>query len=132
MAVFWVLLPPSSGRLVLMMEAAGTSETLVNFYQTTRRYSPEDSHNLPPHRLQKHAALYFRVNHVTFSVVIICTTCFISNSAFCPQSIFMGSVQLILRVNSDYFLNNSINQLIFVMETRCVFFEVRTEFLGIV
>jgi hypothetical protein len=27
-----------------MMEAAGTSETLINFYQTTRRYKPEDSH----------------------------------------------------------------------------------------
>jgi hypothetical protein len=27
----------------LMMEAARTSETLVNFYQTTRRYNPEDS-----------------------------------------------------------------------------------------
>jgi hypothetical protein len=27
-----------------MMEAARTSETLVNFYQTIRRYSPEDSH----------------------------------------------------------------------------------------
>jgi hypothetical protein len=27
-----------------MMEAARTSETLVNFYQTTRRYNPEDSH----------------------------------------------------------------------------------------
>jgi hypothetical protein len=26
------------------MEAAGTSETSVNFYQTTRRYNPEDSH----------------------------------------------------------------------------------------
>jgi hypothetical protein len=26
-----------------MMEAAGTSETLVNFYQTIRRYIPEDS-----------------------------------------------------------------------------------------
>jgi hypothetical protein len=33
MAVFWV-----------MMEAARTSETLVNFHQITRRYSPEDSH----------------------------------------------------------------------------------------
>jgi hypothetical protein len=30
MADFWVL--------------ARTSETLVNFYRTTRRYSPEDSH----------------------------------------------------------------------------------------
>jgi hypothetical protein len=48
MAVFWVaapcslievyqrsMLPPSSDR---------PEETLVNFYQTTRRYNPEDSH----------------------------------------------------------------------------------------
>jgi hypothetical protein len=27
-----------------MMKAARTSETLVNFYQTARRYNPEDSH----------------------------------------------------------------------------------------
>jgi hypothetical protein len=27
-----------------MMEAANTSETSVNFYQTTRRNNPEDSH----------------------------------------------------------------------------------------
>jgi hypothetical protein len=27
-----------------MMEVASTSETLVNFYETTRRYNPEDSH----------------------------------------------------------------------------------------
>jgi hypothetical protein len=30
--------------ITLMMEAASTSETLVNFYQTTWRYNPEDSH----------------------------------------------------------------------------------------
>jgi hypothetical protein len=30
--------------LALMMDVASTSETLVNFYQTTRRYNPEDSH----------------------------------------------------------------------------------------
>jgi hypothetical protein len=30
--------------IVLMMEAAKTSETSVNLYQTTRRYNPEDSH----------------------------------------------------------------------------------------
>jgi hypothetical protein len=41
MAVFWAI--------ALMMEAARTSETLVNFYQTTRRYNPEDSH-LHTHR----------------------------------------------------------------------------------
>jgi hypothetical protein len=28
--------------IALMMEAARTSETLVNFYQTTWRYNPED------------------------------------------------------------------------------------------
>jgi hypothetical protein len=32
-----------------MMEAATTFETLANFYQTTRRYNPEDSH-LRTHR----------------------------------------------------------------------------------
>jgi hypothetical protein len=41
MAVFWVV--------ALMMEAARTSETLANFYQTKRRYNPEDSH-LRTHR----------------------------------------------------------------------------------
>jgi hypothetical protein len=30
--------------IALMMEAARTSVTSVNFYQTTRRYNPEDSH----------------------------------------------------------------------------------------
>jgi hypothetical protein len=33
-----------TGLIALMMEAARTSETLVNFYQTARRYNPEDSH----------------------------------------------------------------------------------------
>jgi hypothetical protein len=33
-----------SMKIALMMEAARTSETLVSFYQTTRRYNPEDSH----------------------------------------------------------------------------------------
>jgi hypothetical protein len=45
------LLIPSSARslITLMMEAARTSETVVNFYQITRRYNPEDSH-LRTHR----------------------------------------------------------------------------------
>jgi hypothetical protein len=38
MAVFWV------AAIDLMMEAANTSETSVNFYQTTRRNNPEDRH----------------------------------------------------------------------------------------
>jgi hypothetical protein len=50
MAVFWVVAPCSLVRAIaLMMEAARTSETLVNFYQTTRRYNAEDSH-LRTHR----------------------------------------------------------------------------------
>jgi hypothetical protein len=52
MAVFWVVAACSlvevyqhtRGLLIArMMEAARASETLVNFYQTTRRYNPEDS-----------------------------------------------------------------------------------------
>jgi hypothetical protein len=39
--VFWVVAPCI---LSLMMEAASTSETSVNFYQTTRRNNLEDSH----------------------------------------------------------------------------------------
>jgi hypothetical protein len=38
MAAFWVV------AIALMMEAASTSETSLNFYQTTRRYNPEDGH----------------------------------------------------------------------------------------
>jgi hypothetical protein len=42
-----------------MMEAARTSETLVNFYQTTRCYNPEDS-NLHTHRRENLKS--YRVN----------------------------------------------------------------------
>jgi hypothetical protein len=42
-ALDFLLLPDAK------MEAARTSETLVNFYQTTRRYNPEESH-LRTHR----------------------------------------------------------------------------------
>jgi hypothetical protein len=48
LAVFWVVVPCSLvdvyRPIALMMEAASTSETSVNFYQTTRCYNPEDSH----------------------------------------------------------------------------------------
>jgi hypothetical protein len=56
MAVFWVVVlcslvevyqhfrGPSASLIALMMEAARASKTLVNFYQTTWRYNPEDSH----------------------------------------------------------------------------------------
>jgi hypothetical protein len=59
LAVFWVLapfsleevydvseglLPPSSGPQRPDYAGIKPSETLVNFYQTTRLYNPEDSH----------------------------------------------------------------------------------------
>jgi hypothetical protein len=66
MAVFWIVAPCSLVEIylrfrgtcctlhqgcenvrglfiALIMEAASTSETSINFYQTTRRYNPEDS-----------------------------------------------------------------------------------------
>jgi hypothetical protein len=57
MAVFWVVAPCSLVEvyqrfrghfhlIALMMEGARSSETLVNFYRTTRRHNPEDSHLL--------------------------------------------------------------------------------------
>jgi hypothetical protein len=45
------------------MEAARTSETLVNFYQTTRRYNPEDSH-LHSHR-RENLKSYSRQRKIT-------------------------------------------------------------------
>jgi hypothetical protein len=47
-AVLWIVVMCSL-VVALMMEVARTSETLINFYQTTRRYNPEDSH-LHTHR----------------------------------------------------------------------------------
>jgi hypothetical protein len=39
-----------------MMEAAKTSETLVNFYQTTRRYNSEDNHLHPNTNFHQNSA----------------------------------------------------------------------------
>jgi hypothetical protein len=39
MVVFWVV-----ALIALIMEAVSTSETSVNFCQTTQCYNPEDSH----------------------------------------------------------------------------------------
>jgi hypothetical protein len=60
MTVFWVVAPCSlvqvyqrfrvlaasiiKALIALMVAAASTSETSVNFYQTIRRNNPEDSH----------------------------------------------------------------------------------------
>jgi hypothetical protein len=56
MAVFWVVAAcclgevtnvsgvSASSIIALLTVAARTSETLVNFFKTTRHYNPEDSH----------------------------------------------------------------------------------------
>jgi hypothetical protein len=49
-----------------MMEAAKTSETLVNFYQTTRHYNPEDSH-IRTHRRENLKS--YSLNSVSFSLI---------------------------------------------------------------
>jgi hypothetical protein len=58
------------------MEAARTSETLINFYQATRRYNPEDSH-LRTHRrdnLKSYLAIISlnSVNQLIFVMVKCC------------------------------------------------------------
>jgi hypothetical protein len=44
MAVFWVLSASLTRAIALLMTAANTSESLVNFYQKTQRNNPEGSH----------------------------------------------------------------------------------------
>jgi hypothetical protein len=51
MTVFWDA-APCSLAIALMMEAARTSETSVNVYQTIRRNIPEDSHLKPSNLLK--------------------------------------------------------------------------------
>jgi hypothetical protein len=50
MAAFWDIAPCSLvevyRRFIALIEIASTSETSVNFYQTTWRNIPEDSHHL--------------------------------------------------------------------------------------
>jgi hypothetical protein len=61
MTVFWDVAPSSVVELIaMMMEAESTSETSVNFYQTTRRNIPEDSHFLTRRRenLEYHLAVF--------------------------------------------------------------------------
>jgi hypothetical protein len=65
------------------MEAARTSETLVNFYQTTRRYNPEDSH-LHTHRrenlksyLKFKVALQLRIQNIEASFSVSASCCYL-------------------------------------------------------
>jgi hypothetical protein len=47
------------------MEAARTSEMLLNFYQTTRRYNPEDSH-LRTHRREILKSYFLNIIKTSF------------------------------------------------------------------
>jgi hypothetical protein len=46
----------------MMMEAASTSETSVNFYETTRRNNPEDIHLHTRHRENPKSEIIIRFN----------------------------------------------------------------------
>jgi hypothetical protein len=59
--------------IALMMEAASTSETSVNFYQTTRRNNQEDTHlhtrrreNLKSHFLSRMTIFLYKLYFTTF------------------------------------------------------------------
>jgi hypothetical protein len=74
MAVFWVVAPCSLVEIALMMEAARTSATLVNFYQTTRCFNPEDSH-LHTHRRENLKSYYSTGDrHILFPKSVILTS----------------------------------------------------------
>jgi hypothetical protein len=61
MAVFWVVAPYSLTIIALMTEAARTSETLVNFYQNTRLYNPED---LRTYRRENLKSYLLKISHL--------------------------------------------------------------------
>jgi hypothetical protein len=100
-AVFWVVAPCSlvevcqcfrvscclhhqdDELLITLMEAARSSEMLANFYQTTRRYNPDDSH-LRTHRhenLKSYCFLLLTVM-ILYLVINFCLTLFIY---MCPE-----------------------------------------------
>jgi hypothetical protein len=55
----------------MMTEAASTSETSINFYQTTRRYNPEDSHLHTRRRENlKSYKLYFYLTLLALSIIL--------------------------------------------------------------
>jgi hypothetical protein len=62
-------LPEDEGRCIsaLMMEAASTSETSINFYQTTRRNIPEDSHlqTSQPFEVRLASKQYLKIQYPT-------------------------------------------------------------------
>jgi hypothetical protein len=70
--------------MMMMMEAARTSDTLVNFYQNTRRYNPEDSH-LGVNRFESQPGLA-TMNYVLYGLLQYLQ----AYSGRMPQNMFMA------------------------------------------
>jgi hypothetical protein len=60
MAVFWVI-APYRPAIALMMEASSTSETSVNFYQSTRCNNLEESYFLTRRRENLKSRLFMDI-----------------------------------------------------------------------
>jgi hypothetical protein len=100
MAVFWDVAPCSlveiyqrfrghrSRAIALMMEAASTSETLVNFYQTTRRHIQEDSH--------LHVPIY----------MYVCIFIYWTKETE-KQGVYLEKIKLCLQASCNYFVKLS-------------------------
>jgi hypothetical protein len=74
MTVFWDV-APYRRAIALMMEAVSTSETSVNFYQTTWRNISEDSHhyNLLRENLKSHhGEKLLKILHITIDAGVYC------------------------------------------------------------
>jgi hypothetical protein len=78
MTVFWVVAPCSLAIIALMMKAARTSETLVNFYHTAWRYNPQDNHLPEDDCLLGYCAVQsdrrFRISYCSQSISLYRTT----------------------------------------------------------
>jgi hypothetical protein len=55
----WINIIRAMTVIALMTEAASTSETSINFYQTKRRNNPEESFHLDQNRIQKMVLSYY-------------------------------------------------------------------------
>jgi hypothetical protein len=75
MVVFWVVATFSLvvwAKKALIMKEASTSETSVNFYQTTRHNNPQDSHLHPRRRenLKCHLVTIVLQLFLTFHILL--------------------------------------------------------------
>jgi hypothetical protein len=84
-----------------MMEAERTSETLVNFYQTTWRYNPEDSH-LRTHRRENlksyvvHIIATMALDHINATITLDTTVAFHTIFAFVNPLVVLLTPSLLM------------------------------------